>query len=301
MRAIVFGPCAILAMALACCPPSAFGQPGNTGYSYSVTPVYHWDSDFDREGDASFAGLFLTLGHTWALEQGNSLGWRAHFDYENWRFSDATAFGTDDPWDNFYRYGVSIPWFRVARNGWMWNFTPTLGYAGESGADFSDSIEYGATLAAIRPIRPGLTLGLGFGFFRRIEDNFAFPMLVVDWRINDKWRLANPAPAGPAGPAGLELSYDLGGGWDIGFGATQRSERHRLGSDGPVPDGVGEHEFTLVFGRISRRVMDTGRLGLYLGADTNTKYRIEDSQGRQLVNEDADPAVMLGISLVGRF
>jgi hypothetical protein len=301
MRGSFLSLAGVLTAALAWCPISTEAQSGTPGYSYSVTPLYHFDADLDEGGEAGFGGALMTFGHTSSLDQRTSLGWRAHFDYEDWSFDEPVAFGGNRPWDKFYRYGLSAPWARVSSSGWVWNFTPTVGYAGESGADFSDAIEYGATLAAARRFNESLTLGFGLGFFRKVEDSYVFPLVVVNWQINEQWRLSNPTPSGPAGPAGLELSYALGGGWDTGFGATQRQERQRLDSDGPFPDGVGEHRFTVVFARIGHDIAPAARLNFYAGAEVNTKLRVEDSNGNRLYSEESDAALMIGLSLVGRF
>jgi len=301
MRGSFLSLAGFLAMALAWLPVSTQAQSLPTGYSYSVTPIFHPDSDLDSEGEVGFGGAFVTFGHTSALDQRMTLGWRAHFDYESWRFDDPMAFASTEPWDNFYRYGVSAPFTRVSNSGWIWNFTPTVGYAGESGADFSDAIEYGATLAMMRRFSDSLTFGFGLGLFRKIEESYGFPLLMVNWQINDRWSLSNPAPAGPAGPAGLELAYALGGSWETGVGATRRHERHRLDSDGPFPDGVGEHEYVLAFARIGRDISETANFNMYVGVEMDTKLVVEDSNGNRLYREDADTALMLGLSVVGRF
>ncbi|MCU0989562.1 MAG: hypothetical protein MUE63_08265 [Xanthomonadales bacterium] len=301
MRGSFLSLAGVLTAALTWCPISTEAQPVPTGYSYSVTPLYHFDADLDEGGEAGFGGALITFGHTSALDQRTSLGWRAHFDYQDWSYDDPVAFGGNRPWDKLARYGLSVPFSRAGNSGWVWNLTPTVGYSGESGADFSEAIEYGATLAAVRRFRDGLTLGFGLGFFRKVEDSYAFPLVMVNWRINDRWSLSNPSPGGPAGPAGLELAYVLGGGWDVGFGAAQRNERYRLDSGGPFPDGVGEHRYTAVLARVGYNLAKTARLSMYAGAEMNTKLRVEDSSGNRLYGEEADAALMIGLSLAGRF
>lgn len=281
-------------------PMAAVAQSGGL-YSYTVTPTYHVSSDLDAGGEVSVGGIMTTLGRTFPLSQRSSLGLRGHFDYENWDFDDLGAFGGVEPWSNFYRFGVSVPYSVAAGNGLIWNLAPTVGYAGESDARFSDAIEFGATLAVIRRLRPDLTLGLGLGAFRRIEDSYVFPVVIVNWQINDQLRLSNPNESGPAGPAGLELSYALGGGWDTGVGATFRDDRHRLDRNGPFADGVGEHRYTVAFARISRDISSTVRFGFYAGAEADPKLRVEDENGNRLFSEDGSSALLLGMNLVGRF
>lgn len=134
-----------------------------------------------------------------------------------------------------------------------------------------------------------------------IEDTNVFPFVIVNWQIDERWRLSNPVQAGPAGPAGLELSYALYGGWETGLAVAYRSNRHRLDKDGPFPGGVGEHRYIPVVARIGRSLSETLKLDFYLGAEANTEFRVEDRDGNRLFEDDQDPAVLLGVSLLGRF
>lgn len=279
----------------------AGAQSSSGGYTFSLTPFYHFDSDLDAGGDASFAGVFTSFGRSWALDERSSLGFRLQFDYEDWDFSGAQGFGGADPWDDISRFTLAVPYRFVASNGLIWNVTPAVGYTGESGASSSDSIEYGATLSAVQRVHPDLLLGLGIGVFDQIEDTTVFPFVIVDWQINQRWRLSNPVQAGPAGPAGLELSYALSNGWEAGLAVAYRSNRHRLDKDGPFPDGVGEHRYIPVVARMGRSLSETLKLDFYLGAETGTRLRVEDRNGNRLFEDDQDPGVLLGASLVGRF
>jgi hypothetical protein len=158
-------------------------------YSYSVAPIYQSDSDLDSVGSAGYTGVLASLGRSWTIDSGASLGFRLRFDYEDWRFDDLGAFGGRAPWSDVNRGGLAIPYSVTSDGGWRWSLTPTVEYAGESGAEFSDSLEYGASLVAARAIRPDLTLGLEVGVYYRIEETSAFPFLIVDWRITDRLRL----------------------------------------------------------------------------------------------------------------
>ena len=101
------------------------------------------------------------------IDPGASLDFRLRIDYEDWRFDDLGAFGSLAPWNDVYRGGLAIPYSVTTDGGWCWSLTPTVEYAGESGAEFSDLLEYGASLVAARAIRPDLTLGLGVGVYSR--------------------------------------------------------------------------------------------------------------------------------------
>jgi len=270
-------------------------------FSYSIAPLYHVESGLDAGGEAGFAGVFTTLGGSWTLAEGASLGLRLAFDYEDWRFDQPQGFGGFAPWNNLYRLGLSLPYNYATGGGWVWGLTPTLMYSGESGADFSKALEYGATISLARKLRPDLTLGLGFGAYERIEETKVFPFLIVNWNITDRLRLTNPFPAGPAGPAGLELAYRLDGGWEAGLGATYRSYRQRLDEGGPFPDGVGENSYIPLYVHIGRNLTDGIKLRFYAGATLSGQLRVEDEDGDRLYEDDQDPAAMLGLALIGRF
>lgn len=272
-----------------------------SGITYSVAPVYQADSDLDSGGEAGYTGVIGSFGHRWSLDERASLGVRLRFVYEDWRFDDPRAFGGVDPWGEVFRLGLSLPYALVTDGGWRWTLTPTIESAAESGARFSDSLEYGASLAVGRAIRPDLTFGLGIGVYERIEDTSVFPFVMIDWRITDRLRLSNPAATGPSGPAGLEISYTLSSGFEVGLGAAYRSDRFRLDRDGHVAGGIGEHRSIPVLASIGRQFSPGLSLKFYAGAALGGELNVENEAGRRLYREDQDPAAMVGLLLSGRF
>jgi len=266
-----------------------------------VASVYQSDSDLDSGGEAGYAAVFTSIRGNWTLDAHSSLGLGLRFDYEDWRFNDIGPLGGVQPWDRLYRTGISIPYSYTTDGGWRWTFSPTVEYSGESGASASDSLEYGALISAARRLHPGLTLGLGVGVYDRIEETRAFPFLIVDWRITDRLRLTNPLTAGPAGPAGLEISYTLGSGWEVGIAAAYRSFRFRLDENGPIPNGIGENQNVPLVARIGKQISDSLSFNLFVGATLAGNLRAEDQNGNRLYDEDRDPAALIGLSLAARF
>ncbi|MBK1645499.1 hypothetical protein CKO25_12765 [Thiocapsa imhoffii] len=293
-RAAIITLCCVgLSMGVAAQPPSSI--------SFSASPLYQFDSDLERGGQSGYSALLMALGASWTLGSGARIGLQLRLDEQDWRFRDPVAFLGVAPWNRITQVGVSLPYAVTSADGWRLNLTPTIEYAGESGARFSDALEYGATVSAAKRLRPDLTLGLGVGVFSKIEETSAFPFVVVDWNITERVRLTNPFPAGPAGPAGLQLSYAFDAGWSAGVGAAYRSNRFRLDKNGPVANGIGEHRFIPVYIQLARDLSERLRLDLYAGVSTATRLRVEDHRGRKLIEEDQDPAPMLGITLSGRF
>jgi hypothetical protein len=279
----------------------ASAQPPSSGTRFAITPIHRMDSGLDSGGEAGYSGLLLSLGRSWSLDASSSLGLGLNFGYQDWRFDNPVGFGGVAPWDQVARLGLSVPFTHATAGGWALSISPTIEYAGESGADLSDALEYGALITAVKSMGPDLTLGLGFGAYQRIEDTSVFPVLIVSWRINERLRLSNPVAAGPSGPAGLELSYALGSGWELGIGGAYRSNRYRLDEEGPFPNGVGAYRNVPVLMRIGRRFSDALSLNLYAGVSLESELRVEDAKGRGLFKEDLDPAGTFGLSLDGRF
>lgn len=268
---------------------------------YSITPLYQVDGDLDSGGQAGYGGLLMSFGRSWSLAAGSTLGFGLIYGHEDWRFDNPGGFEGVAPWDQLNRVGLSVPFTHGSVGGWTLGVSPTLEYAGESGAELSDALEYGALVSMVKAIRDGLSLGFGLGVYERIEETSLFPVLIVNWRINERLRLSNPVPAGPSGPAGLELSYGLGSGWELGVGGAYRSNRYRLDQDGPFPDGVGEYRRVPVLARIGRRFSEALSLDLYAGVSLNSELRVEDANGRGRYKEDLDPAATFGLSFSGRF
>ena len=228
--------------------PAAAQQPSWTPF-VAVTPFYEGDSDLDGGGEFGLSGVQLRLGTAGPVGTGFRAGVTLNYDYYDSSFSNPTAFGATTPWGNVHRYGVSVPLAWALNQEWSLAVAPSVDWFRESGANSSDSLTWGAALSAVRVDPAGNRIGLGVAVFDAIEDTKVFPVIVVDWRLGDRWRLINPLPAGPTGPAGLELDYQFDGGWSLGVGAAYRSLRFRLSDGGPVPRGVGEINGVPIFAR----------------------------------------------------
>ena len=160
---------------------------------------------------------------------------------------------------------------------------------------------HGAVIGAAKFFSPTLFLGLGAGVFRQIDKTAVFPFMIVNWQINDKWRLSNPFQASPTGGAGLELVYALDSDWDLAGGATYRTYRFRLRSDGPTPDGIGRNQGIPVFARLTRKLGTQGRLDFYAGAVADGQLRVLDSNGATVASSDYKLAPLFGITATLNF
>ena len=276
-------------------------EPNNWQSFVSVTPVYQGHADLDKGGDFSMSGALVRGGTSYNLGGGNRIGATLNYDYYDFSFSNASAFGTAAPWSTVQRYGVTVPMSFAVGDGWSVGFAPSADWFKENGANSGDSLVWGATLSGAKQFADGNRLGLGVGVFSQIEKTKAFPFLIVDWRLSERWRLVNPLPTGPTGPAGLELDYRFDGGWTAGVGASYRVLRFRLSDTGPVSNGVGQESGVPVFLRVTRNFSEQMALHFYGGVVAGGKLRVENSSGDKLREEDFDPAPLFGLTFVGRF
>jgi hypothetical protein len=287
----------VLALAAA---GAAQAQGGGWQPFVSVTPVYQGSADLDGGGDVGAWSAYVRAGVLGDIGGGNRAGVTFNYDYTDYSFSNPAAFGGVAPWNAVRRYGASAPLAFNLGEGWFLGIAPSVDWIHETGADESESINWGGFVSATRFFPGGNRIGVGVGVFQRIEKTSVFPVLLIDWKLGDRWRLVNPLPAGPTGPAGLELDYRLDGGWNIGIGAAWRTTRFRLSETGPVPNGIGEERGVPVFLRASSGVGRGVSLSLYAGVVTAGQLRIETPSGAGLREVDLDPQLLLGVTISAR-
>jgi hypothetical protein len=278
--------------------PAGPGNANRTVYSFSFSPIYQFESDFDHGGSFSVQRYSFNFDTstpvTNSLRAGISLG----YDFEKYDFSGTTAFAGAAPWSDIHRFSIGLPVSYRMSDSWSLFVSPQVEWYGESGVDdWGDALGYGAVFAVSYRVSPGLTLGAGAGVFSRMEETRGFPYIAIDWKITEELRLANPFRTSPSGPAGLELSYRISDRWEIAAGGAYRSFRFRLDDGGVAPNGIGEADSTVGYARLTYRMGRDLKLDLYGGAAFNGKMRIADRNGNELGSDDFDTAPMAALSL----
>ena len=293
---------ASLVPAFASAQPAGARDTDRTVVSLSLTPVYQFESDFDRGGRFSVqrygANVDTSSPVTPSLRAGISLG----YGFEKYDFSGTTAFAGAEPWGDIHRFSVGFPVSWRASDRWSLFVSPQVEWYGESGVDdWDDALGYGAVFAVSCRLGPGLTVGAGAGVFSRAEETRGFPYIAIDWKITEDLRLTNPFRTSPAGPAGLELAWRLSDRWEIAAGGAWRSFRFRLDNSGVAPGGIGELDQTVGYARLTWRRGGDLKLDLYGGAAFSGEMKIADRNGDELGSDDFETAPILGLSLTWMF
>jgi opacity protein-like surface antigen len=298
--------CAALLAALV--PSAVSAQPAGardanrTAVSLSFSPVYQFESDFDRGGSFGVQRYGFNIDTSTPLTNTLRAGISLGYDFEKYDFSGTTAFGGAEPWSDIHRLSVGLPVSWRAGDSWSVFVSPQVEWYGESGVDdWADALGYGAVFAVSYRVSPAFSMGVGAGVFYRGEETRGFPYIAVDWKITEELRLTNPFRTSPAGPAGLELAWRVSDRWEVAAGGAYRSFRFRLDNGGVAPDGFGELDQTVGYARLSYRMGRDLKLDLYGGAAFNGEMRIADRNGNELGSDDFETAPIVGLSVTLTF
>ena len=299
-------PCAmaIATVAAAMLPtalPAQTPQPGEVTASAALSGIYQFDTDLDHGGSFRWAAGIASGSLTRQMTPQFSAGLALQYNYEDWKFSRPVAFGAVAPWSHLNDVNIAVDLNYTVGPDLVLGASPLFGWAFESGAKTGDALNYGAILTATKVFSPTLTLGAGVGVVRQIDDTKVFPFLIVNWQIDDRWRLGNPFPAGPAGGAGLELVYAPDDHWELAGGGAYRSTRYRLDDAGIAPGGVGENRFFPLFARVSRRFGRQTRIDFYAGIALAGRLKVEDANGATVAKDDYSTGPLVGLTLAHRF
>jgi hypothetical protein len=282
--------------ALAQTPPT-----GDVSVATSLSGLYQFNTDLDHGGDFHRAAGTVTGSVARQFTPSFSAGLTVRYDFEDWHFSHPVQFGGTAPWSHLNAPTLSVDFGYAAASDLQVGISPLFGWAFESGATASEARTYGAILTATRTFSPRLTLGVGVGVVRQIDETKVFPFAIVNWQINDRWRLGNPFPAGPAGGAGLELTYAPDDRWEFAGGGAYRSTRYRLDDNGAAPGGVGENRFVPLFARVSRRFGTATKVDFYAGVAVGGRLSLTDSAGATVARDDYATGPLIGATLAHRY
>lgn len=277
------------------------GSSSKTGYSLSYTPIYQFETDMGDDGQFDVQRHLLRFNISRSFEKRWTAGLGLSFDYERWNFSGIEHLASVDMWDEIFRPGIRVPIFYSTTGDWRFGFIPSADFSGASGAKVSESLSYGVVVSAAHVFSPDLMVGLGAGIFERLDQSEIFPYVIINWKLNEKFLITNPFPAGPVGPAGLELVYKSKNSWEVGMGSAYRSYRFRLDDSSTVADGIGEVDFWAYFVRVGWRLGERYHFDLNGGMLFSGDITIEDKDGNKLGATDYDTAPFLGMTLKGRF
>jgi len=284
--------------------PVALAQgnpPGTITVSAAATGIHQFAGDFDAGGDLQWSSVTVSGSVTRQFVPAFSAGLSLRFADEDWRIRSATAFDGQAPWQHLQRPGASLNLSLALSRTLLVGVSPTVEWAYDSRADMADALIYGAVLSAAKVFSPRFTLGAGASMSRQFYSVKTSPFVIVNWKITDRLRLANAAPAGPLGGAGVELRYAPTPDWELAGGGVIRSDRWRLADDGPEAGNVGVTSSFPLLARLSRKLGQKARVDLYAGVMANNRLTLRDSDGKDLAHDGYGAAPTISATWSAKF
>ena len=221
---------------------------------------------------------------------------------DNYRFEGPGIFNGPSAWDDVQTLSFAAPVRWGLDDRWMLFVLPSIRVMAEESADWGDAITGGGIAGASFKVNERLTLGPGIGALSQIEDSMSvFPVLLIDWKINDRLRLETGRGLGASQGPGLLLSYELDRDWSLLLGGRYERLRFRLSETGAVADGVGEDRGAPVFIGLRHSLGSRGEVSVFTGIDLGGKLQVDNRSGDELFSSGYDPAPFVGLSARLRF
>jgi hypothetical protein len=276
-------------------------QQGETATSLGAVYTYYADADLDTDGDFGLQSYGVAGNYKQGLAGGHAIGFGAAAGLDKYSFSNSSVFGNDAPWDDIQRFALNMQYsYRIDQQQSLF-VMPSVEYAGESGADFSESLRFGGIVGYVKQFSRTLTIGIGGAVYTGMEDTSAYPIILLNWQFAQDWRLGNSYRPGPTTPAGLEFTYTGLENWQLGIGAAYTSTRFALDDSGTAREGYGENESGLIYLSGTYAISDQSSLDLFLGTTFGGELSIEDSDGDSVASEDYDPSLVLSVAYTFSF
>jgi hypothetical protein len=147
-----------------------------------------------------------------------------------------------------------------------------------------------------------LTIGPGIGVFSRLESGTkAFPILAIDWNINERWNLSTGRGLAASVVPGLSLNYKINDDWSLGLSGRYEDVEFRLNEEGVAPGGIGrDQSIPLIFaaGLTPNKKLS---LSVFAGLEFAGKLKLKDSAGVVLEESKYDLALLAGATFEFRF
>lgn len=275
-----------------------------SGSNTDLTFKIHFGMDntfkagLDQGGDISIFRIRAGVTGKTSLSTETDLTVTLDYGVDLYNFDGTTGFGGVDPWEDVHTFGIAAIITTDMSNDWKVFGGPVFQFAREDNADLDESFIGGGLIGATYQVDSDLTVGGGFGIVSQIEDNVRFfPVVILHWQINDNLWLTSNTGGGATGKSGLELVYDMGGGWEAGIGGYYEFNRFRLDDEGIAPNGVGEETRLPIQARLSCEMGEYMHFDFYAGLTMSSEVELADTNGLVLGKDDSDSAAIVGVMI----
>lgn len=223
-----------------------------------------------------------------------AIGFR--YAQDRYNFNNTTA-----NWKTIHHGNLGLASRWKVNDSWLWANYLVGGIAAEEGSDKGDGFVFNYISIAEYKVNDRLTIGPGFGISNEIDrDVNIFPILAIEWKINDELFLGSgPSEVSVAG-ANVYLEYTpkaLDNKWIFTAGASYSSNTFKLADNTTTADGSGSERLGSVYLAAGYKVRKNVKVSAILGYHLFQSYSIYDSSGNELSKEKLERAPYVGIAL----
>lgn len=284
----------------------AMAQPTQQGpwvFTLDAAGAHQSEADLkDTSGGFSVDQWFVSAGVDYGWSRRDSVGVSVGGGKSNYEFNESNAFGGGQPWGDIEDFRVSLNGrFGFGETGSVF-VIPTLRFNGEKGASKSDSRTWGLLGAITWRLDENLTIGPGFGVFAKLEDGTRFfPILAIDWNINDRWNLSTGRGLAASRGPGLTLSYKLNDNWSLGLAGRYEDKEFRLDGEGVAPGGTGRDQSIPLVLDASLKPNRNLNFNVFAGVEFAGKLKLKNADDVIIDESKYDPAPIFGANFQYRF
>ena len=278
-------------------PAQITDTPQGPTFSASLGAWYAFETDLDAgPGDLSVARARLDLSMTLTPAERTLLTFGIEAEESWYDFNNATGLdASGDPFDNATNVDFFARYVAPLNDTTNYFVLASIGLAAESGADLGESLIYGGGVGFVTRQSATFSWGLGVLVRTRLEDDaLIIPIPQINWKMSDRWTLASQR-------AGLRLAYEATDALTYGLGVQFDSRTFRLDEDGVIPSGVATDRRVPVAFFADYKPTPDITIGAQIGASLFNNIELFDAAGNDIIDDDVDPGLFIGLTGQIRF
>lgn len=251
--------------------------------------IRQFDAGVDGGGDFSVSRAYASVSGSFAISE--SVAFSPSIAYEFGDYSFGGAASASFPWERVNEVGIAPRVDIQLDRDLTVSISPIIQFAAEDGADWGNAAQWGG-LGAIRySFSPELTLGAGLLGLTQLEGNPLFiPIPLIDWRIDQNWRVSNLRVPEANPFAAIELVYDTQETLEFAVGGGWETRRFRLDEG-----GVGQDRGAAFYGRVTVRIAEQFRIDGLVGVTAFNQLKTIDAGGTTTASQNGDSGLILGV------
>jgi hypothetical protein len=270
--------------------------------SFETGALHQFETDMDTDGGFGVSQFLARASIGYRKDFLNSTSLSFGYAHTSYQFNALKGPWAPEPWGGVHTLSLSAPMRRSVGSNWMLLAIPSIRSISEDNADLGQSMVGGIITGMSYQVRPGLSIGPGFGVLTQLEDNAnVFPIVLVDWAISKKFKLQTGRGFGASQGPGLVLSFALNDSWNFMIGGRMERFRLRLNSNGRVPSGVGQDRKASVSFGAQYAMGKMGFITLYTGINLSGELELNDASGNEIASTDYDSTPFVGLNASIRF